>query len=126
MLAFQPAPAPATFAPRLHGTVRPARRPVAVSAATYQRRRFVAGLLLALVVLAAVVGVSWVARPAPGELDLRPIAQHEVVVQPGDTVWSIASSLAGGTDVRPVVDAIVAANGGADLVVGQQLTIDVP
>jgi Tfp pilus assembly protein FimV len=124
MLAFQPTPAPIGL--RLQRPVR-ARRVVApASPATYRRRRFVAGLLLAAVVLAAVIGVSWHTRPAPGDIRARPVAAHEVVVQPGDTVWSIASELAGGTDVRPVVDAIVAANGGADLVAGQRLAVTVP
>lgn len=111
MFAIHAAPAPLTF-----------RLP----AATYRRRRFVVGLLLAAVVLAAVVGVSWRTRPAADALDLRPIAREQVVVQPGDTVWSIAEELAAGGDVRPVVDAIVAANGGAELAVGQRLTITVP
>jgi hypothetical protein len=111
VLAIHAAPAPFTF-----------RLP----AATYRRRRFVAGLLLAAVVLAAVVGVSWLTRPAAGELDLRPVAREQVVVQPGDTVWSIAQELAAGGDVRPLVDAIVAANGGAELAVGQRLTVSVP
>lgn len=31
-------------------------------------------------------------------------------VRPGDTVWSIASEIAGDTDPRPVVDAILARN----------------
>ena len=124
MLAFQPTPAPLGL--RFDRPPRQHRQAPAVSAATYRRRRFVAGLLLAAVVLAAVLGVSWRSGPAAGELDLRPVARHEVVVQPGDTVWSIASGLAGGDDVRPVVDAIVAANGGAELVVGQRLAVTVP
>jgi Tfp pilus assembly protein FimV len=43
--------------------------------------------------------------------------------RPGDTFWSLASELAPG-DPRPVVDALVAANGGSSaLVVGQQVII---
>ena len=121
MLAFQPT-APATFA-----FVRPPVRPAApVSAATYARRRLVAGILLAVLVVAVAIGVSWFTGPATGALDARPVAEVQVLVQPGDTVWSIAEGLAAGTDVRPIVDAIVTANGGADLVVGQRLELAVP
>lgn len=114
MLAFQTA-APAPF--------RLAARP---SAATYARRRLVAGALLALALVLAVVVASRLTAAPAGELDLRPIAREEVVVRPGDTVWSIATTLADGGDVRPIVDAIVDANGGADLVVGQHLVVSVP
>lgn len=124
MLAFQPT-APVTFP--LVRPVRPARRPAApVTAATYARRRLVAGILLAVLVVVAAIGVSWLAAPAPDTFEARPVAEVQVLVQPGDTVWSIAEGLAAGSDVRPVVDAIVAANGGADLVVGQRLDITVP
>ena len=125
MLAFQPT-APAAF-PLVRPVRRPARAAVApVPAATYARRRLVAGILLAALVVAAVIGVSWLTRPAAGEAQLRPVAEVQVLVQPGDTVWSIATGLAAGTDVRPVVDAIVDANGGADLVVGQRLEVTLP
>jgi hypothetical protein len=127
MLAFQPT-APVTFPlVRPLRPARAARRPVApVTAATYARRRLVAGLLLAVLVVAAAIGVSWLTRPAVADVDLRPVADVQVLVQPGDTVWSIAEGLAAGADGRPVVDAIVDANGGADLVVGQRLEIQLP
>lgn len=124
MLAFQPT-APATFP--LARPVRPVRRTSApVTAATYARRRLVAGILLAVLVVAVAIGVSWFTGPASATFEARPIAEVQVLVQPGDTVWSIAEGLAAGGDVRPVVDAIVAANGGADLVVGQRLEVTVP
>jgi hypothetical protein len=124
MLAFQPT---ASVAFPLVRPVRPARRTVApVPAATYARRRLVVGTLLAVLVVAVAIGVSWLGHPAPAALDARPVAEVQVLVQPGDTVWSIAEGLAPGTDVRPVVDAIVAANGGADLVVGQRLDVTLP
>ncbi len=40
-----------------------------------------------------------------------PVAQHHYVVRPGDTLWSIARTLAPGSDPRPMVDAIASANG---------------
>jgi LysM repeat protein len=48
------------------------------------------------------------------------------VVEPGDTLWSIATSVSGtDRDVRAVVDEIRQVNGlvGADLVPGQVLTL---
>ena len=80
--------------------------------------------------LAFAVRHTVAARSAPaarrGRLRARPVAEVQVVVQPGDTVWSIAAALAEGDDVRPVVDAIVEANGGADLVAGQRLELRLP
>lgn len=45
------------------------------------------------------------------------------VVQPGDTLWSIARHLQPQGDVRPLVDQLVDLNGGTDLAVGQRLPI---
>lgn len=53
-------------------------------------------------------------------------ARHAVsgyVVQPGDTLWSIARRLQPEGDVRPLVDQLVDLNGGTDLGVGQRLSI---
>lgn len=51
--------------------------------------------------------------------------EHVYVVQPGDTVWSIAVGVAGGTDPREVVDAIAVRNGidAGAVVPGQSLVI---
>ena len=45
------------------------------------------------------------------------------VVQPGDTLWSIARHLQPEGDLRPLVDQLVDLNGGTDLAVGQRLPI---
>jgi Tfp pilus assembly protein FimV len=45
-----------------------------------------------------------------------------VVVEPGDTLWSIAKRLAPGADPRQVVDALVKARGTTALVPGESLT----
>lgn len=97
------------------------------SAATYRRRRLVAATLAVLIVLSLILTASrLLGGPSGAVVDARPVAELSVVVEPGDSVWSIAESLAGGGDVRPVVDAIVAANGGADLVVGDRLELTLP
>jgi nucleoid-associated protein YgaU len=53
------------------------------------------------------------------------VAAVSVTVQPGDTLWSIATSLDGDGDVRAVVDEIQELNGlnGAALVPGQTLLL---
>jgi hypothetical protein len=45
-----------------------------------------------------------------------------VVVQPGDTLWSLAPRLAPERDPRAVVDAVADARGGATLVPGETIT----
>jgi hypothetical protein len=108
--------------PRAAGFRTPLREPAAV----YRRRRLVAA---ALVVLLAVVVVNLalhVLGGAEAPATPRPVAEVSVVVEPGDTVWSIAESLSRGGDVRPVVDALVEANGGATLEVGDRLVLVLP
>jgi nucleoid-associated protein YgaU len=46
-----------------------------------------------------------------------------VVVEPGDTLWSIARRVEPTGDVRPVVDRLVAANGSTVIVPGQELVV---
>jgi Tfp pilus assembly protein FimV len=57
----------------------------------------------------------------------RPAPRVTYVVEPGDTLWSIARRVAPGRDPRPVVDGLIEANdvrGG--LQAGQELSIPVP
>jgi Tfp pilus assembly protein FimV len=112
------------------------RRPRALpDRATRVRRRrlaaLVAALVLALAVAGAVQAVVWLANvgssPAPEALDpgtAQRVAGQVYVVQPGDTLWSIAAEIAPDRDPRVVVDALRQANGGGvALEVGQRLTI---
>ena len=82
------------------------------------------------VVLALAVGVavgSWVAPLLSGDGggELRLAGVSSVVVQPGDTLWSIASSVDDERDVREVIDEIQQLNdlAGVDLVPGQVLQL---
>ena len=82
------------------------------------------------VVLALAAGValgSWLAPLVNGSGDgrLQLAGESSVVVQHGDTLWSIASSVAGDADVRAVVDGIQQLNhlDGAGLVPGQVLQL---
>lgn len=46
-----------------------------------------------------------------------------VLVGPGDSLWSIAEEVAPGRDPRPLVAALIEANGGVSLQIGQQIVI---
>jgi nucleoid-associated protein YgaU len=63
--------------------------------------------------------------PGDGARGLHLAGETSVVVHPGDSLWSIASSVAGDDDVRVVVDRIREVNGlhGSDLVPGEVLRL---
>lgn len=67
--------------------------------------------------LAAASSPSVHASPTPTSA----ATQH--IVQPGDTLWSLAELFHGSTSIAGYVDALVASNGGASLQVGQLLTL---
>jgi Tfp pilus assembly protein FimV len=119
----------------------PGPRPVRVAerAAMYRRRRLAALVLVTSVVLGGVAGVSYIgslAAPdgAPVPIDAgppRPASSrpgladgHVYVVQPGDTLWSIAAAVAPNDDPRSVVDRLREANGTDVLQAGDRLVID--
>ena len=113
------------------------RAPAAVAQqAIYRRRRLgvavVAAVLLATLLLAApavdrIAGdpspTSAVARRAAGVAALPPAPGPSVIVQAGDTLWSIAAAVAPEVDVRVTVDRLVALNGAAPIVPGQELEV---
>ncbi|HJR25020.1 MAG TPA: LysM peptidoglycan-binding domain-containing protein, partial [Acidimicrobiales bacterium] len=96
----------------------------------YRRRRALALAALATLVVVTVLlagaisarlaggGHPSVAVGAPSR-----IATHEWIVQPGDTLWSIATELAPDADPRATVDRLVDANGDDPLEVGQRLVL---
>jgi hypothetical protein len=89
---------------------------------TQRGRRVVAGLSVAIGLTIAAVTVT-VVQVSGGGLELA--GSSTVVVQPGDTLWSIALTSAPDKDPRGVVDAIVDLNdlGGVGLVPGQVLEL---
>ena len=91
------------------------------------------GALLVSLVLVAVSSPSWLGAGsvlanrggAPASASaVRPATSY--VVQPGDTLWSIAAAATTATASQvDYVDALVSANGGAVLQVGQVITLPV-
>ena len=97
---------------------RPAVRRSAVR--RFRRRRVGALVFSAAALFGAVRAVAaFGAGPASGT-ERRP-AIH--VVQPGETLWSIAGALRPSGDVRSLVRALARLNGGASLQVGQRLVL---
>jgi len=93
--------------------------------AVYRRRRVLAalvglGLLLTIVRAGAMLGGSSLA--SSGRL---PHVQH-IVVESGDTLWSIAHRAAPGHDVRPIVDAMVRTLGTTTVTVGEPIDVPTP
>jgi hypothetical protein len=104
------------------------------SARVYARRRLAAGLLVFTVAVVLLHGATQVlasrggapasapvARPAAAAAAV--VAPRTYVVQPGDTLWSIAAAQRGDRGQANYVDALVAANGGTSLAIGQLLTL---
>jgi hypothetical protein len=97
-----------------------------------RRRRLVALLMaLALIGAAATAGRALLgaatsvgpSSPQPVDAPASSPPGETYVVRPGDTLWSIAATIAPDSDPRPVVDALRDANGGPDLEVGERLVI---
>ena len=93
--------------------------------AVYRRRRVLAalvglGIVLAIARAGVMFGGSVLATP-----ERLPHVQH-VVVQPGDTLWSLAARAAPGHDVRPIVDAMERALGTSTVMAGMALDIPTP
>lgn len=111
-------------------------------ARVYRRRRLaVLAVVLGLVLLGALAVSSTGGAPA-SSVDMAPASAPIVrdpaaygasgqnvppravyVVQPGDTIWSIAHELAPSGDTRALVDRLVSLNGGATLEPGQRLRL---
>jgi LysM domain len=80
----------------------------------------IAGLALAIALVAA-----GGAQASPGHPGARHQGMHEIVIRPGQTLWSIASAAEPTADPRLVVQQIMRANGltTADVEVGQLLWV---
>ena len=118
-------------------SVAPVRR---LDQAVYRRRRIMV-LLAAVAVLGlaayAAAGVvqgvaAWRTDPSSEPAAVLPgstassaaVASDVYLVEPGDTLWSIAERIAPGEDPRPIVYRLAQQTGGASLRPGQRLTLD--
>jgi nucleoid-associated protein YgaU len=111
-----------------HVRPAPARRALPDRATRVRRRRLAAIALATLLGFAALsVGrILWSAAlgSSPAEpIGSAPITGEVYVVQPGDTLWSIAHRIAPGEDPRPIVAELREHNGDAELTPGERLVV---
>jgi len=103
----------------------PRRRP---TAATYRRRRACVGIALAVVVAVGSVAAHDVLAGSGGDPASAAASQPahvrtEVIAQPGDTLWSIASAHHGDVSITRYLDTLVDLNGGPTIQVGQTIVL---
>lgn len=107
----------------VHGGRAPARL---AQQAIYRRRRLAALAFLVLTTVVVLLLANAVLARSAGGGTPTPVAGTSAavhVVEPGDTLWSIARELDPSADVRLVVDRLAELNGGAPLQVGQRLQL---
>jgi len=116
-------PAPSSAA---RPVTAPVARPVAAAPVRLTRRGRLALTLVFLVALTVALTVFGATSAATGEAG-RPVPTRTVVVQPGDTLWVIASEVAAPGDVREMVHRIQELNAmaGPGLAVGQKVAVPV-
>ena len=99
----------------------------------YRRRRLLAAgvallaiaavVILAQLIQAGIGGGPLTTTGAAAGPGMVAAGASEYVVRPGDTLWSIASSLEPGRDVRPLVDRLAKEIGGSELFAGEAIPI---
>jgi hypothetical protein len=111
----------------------PRRRP---TPSVYRRRRLVAAVAVCLFTAVVLLATGSVLRSAVGALGgspltppgapdptARPVAAQTIVVQSGDTLWSLARRMQPSGDVRPLVDKLAAAHRGTALQPGDRIPV---
>ena len=97
-----------------------------ISRTTYWRRRaVVAVMVVALLFVMARAGVA-LGGSTPAAPERHPAHSSAVstVVQPGDSLWTVAERLAPDDDPRPVVDALSSVRHGTVLTPGETISWD--
>ena len=96
-------------------------------AEVYRRRRVVVALLALMLVLGGVFAAGRAMASGGGVPASVPTAQpvqsEPYIVQPGDTLWSIAGRFHGSDSLAGYVEALVRANQGPDIAIGQRLLL---
>lgn len=141
MAAVILAPTPRPNAPRpgrpdlrvIHGGRARRRGTRPLPAAVYRRRRVVVATLLAAVLVGVLalaslglnaIGTGTSAGPASAPAPAAGPVADSYVVQPGDTLWTIARTIQPSGDVRPLVDRLADRAGGAGIQAGQRIDLD--
>jgi hypothetical protein len=127
---------------RTRSHVRPRQLSAPSRAVIYRRRRIAVAAMALVLTVAASTGIRSLASRGDGAAPVSAVtpgvtaygavgpdvsgafvvSDGVYVVQPGDTMWSIASSLTDGS-IRSYVADLVELNGGASLDVGQLLVL---
>jgi len=95
------------------------------STTVYVRRRLLVGAIAVAIAVVGWVGAGNVLANRGGVPASTLTVRHEssYVVQAGDTMWSIAEQFRGEDGQAGYVDALIDANGGSGLQVGERITL---
>lgn len=107
-------------------STRPSTRGQRLAPGVYHRRRLAVGIVLAVIGAMAWTAATWATNSSIGVDPVgadRSGAPEIYIVQPGDTLWTVAAALDSTGDVRDTVDQLADLNGGSALTVGQRLII---
>jgi hypothetical protein len=97
-----------------------------ISRTTYWRRRaVVAVMVVALLFVMARAGAA-LGGSTPAAPERHPAHSTAVttIVQPGDSLWTVAERLVPDSDPRPIVDSLSEARHGAELTPGETISWD--
>lgn len=109
-----------------HGRLDTTAAPGRLGTEVYVRRRIAVGAALVLVGALLWTVATWATNSSVGVdrvgADRSGPAQMHVV-QPGETLWTIAATIDTDGDLRDTVDMLAERNGGSALQVGQRLVV---
>jgi LysM repeat protein len=99
-------------------------------AAVYVRRRVAAGIAVVVALMLVLGGALAAERALAGRGGVpasaptaQPVQAAPYIVQPDDTLWSIARRFHGEQSLTSYVEQLVQANGGAEIQIGQRIQL---